>query len=231
MTLSRAVERRGRRDFAMLGLVAVVVLGGHASACSCGDVRVRPDSGGVDAIVIVDAAMSADHGSLDGSRDAAADLDQPDITDAAADVSRDGDANALDAAHDAYSRDATTDADAASDATVDASGDAGQDSGCLPGLSACPDPDGTIRCVDLLSDHCNCHRCGQACLCFEGVCSDCGGSPVEALCGPAVCRPGDRFGCHFRLTDPLHCGGCYNACAADEDCVGGVCSPRSDGGQ
>ncbi len=94
---------------------------------------------------------------------------------------------------------------------------------CLPGLTPC-----SGACVDLRSDPDHCGSCGHACPptarnCAEGNCvpTDCShlGGRFES-CGPggAACVPRDAMD-----QNPLHCGGCDDACKANEFCLEGDC--------
>jgi hypothetical protein len=86
---------------------------------------------------------------------------------------------------------------------------------CPTGMRDC-DGDQAATCeADVRTDAANCGGCGIACVvangvgrCSAGVCAVAGCTGTFADCNGAV---GD--GCEVDLaTDPLHCGGCANAC-------------------
>lgn len=81
------------------------------------------------------------------------------------------------------------------------------------------------RCIDVLADPARCGSCGHACepgeICTEGVC---GCADGDAAC--ECQRDGGLFCdgvCADPYEDPLNCGACGRACAADSRCQGGDC--------
>jgi hypothetical protein len=88
----------------------------------------------------------------------------------------------------------------------------GGDCICAPGLV----PDGE-DCVDPANDP---DACGPGLLDCEGDTPYCqGGACVDECAGEDVTACG--FACVNTGTDPRHCGGCGNACEADELCADG----------
>lgn len=108
---------------------------------------------------------------------------------------------------------------------------------CDDGQSLC-----ASVCVDTLTDPDHCGACGSACAsgqrCEDGACvgdrsggqgGDDGGEDTDGGfdgAGGQLCAPGlvaCDGGCVDLDVDRRHCGGCGQACAADERCEGGAC--------
>ncbi len=89
------------------------------------------------------------------------------------------------------------------------------DGSCEEGLTAC---DGV--CVDLDGDRANCGECGATCdgACEDGSCDD---PPAALSCTPAQIDCGSS--CVDPQAHPSHCGGCFQQCGDDQDCLGGAC--------
>ena len=103
----------------------------------------------------------------------------------------------------------------------------GVDETCLSGQceSICPAGqlvcDGT--CVDLSTDPDNCGECNYFCPQLPNSYSVCQSSQCDFVCNTsyADCNPSD--GCETNLNTTDNCGGCGNACNADDECLDGVC--------
>lgn len=102
-------------------------------------------------------------------------------------------------------------------------GDAGQ---CAPGLTACMEDDGVVRCVDLESSRCHCGACdGEKCVCSGGLCADCGAA-LLTYCAPPLCVTGVSEGVCVDLSeDDEHCGWCWKKCPAGTICSKAYCVP------
>ena len=87
-----------------------------------------------------------------------------------------------------------------------------------------------MQCVDTTSNPLACGGCGKICAVGE----ECqGGKCLPATTGctdptPDACTVGggggrNRVACVNFQTDPLNCGDCGNACAANQVCMNGDC--------
>jgi hypothetical protein len=74
-------------------------------------------------------------------------------------------------------------------------------------------------CVDLVTDHDNCGKCGLKCGDQQVCMGQCYG---PMACGPSLTMC--ATGCTNTQTDAAHCGSCGHACATGETCVAGTCT-------
>ena len=97
---------------------------------------------------------------------------------------------------------------------------------CSAGFGDC-DRMASTGCEAPLSVPTACGMCGVSCADPDPLCKDLGGSGYG--CG-AACTMGTQCGssCVLTSTDPLHCGGCGNACPSASNalasCTGGSCA-------
>src|SRR2546430_9676617 len=75
-------------------------------------------------------------------------------------------------------------------------------------------------------------QCGDGDTCQAGVCNDCSLSGRTSCYGPGTVFPALATSCRDTATDPMACGGCYQAgdapgvhfCEGNDRCNGGTCS-------
>ena len=103
--------------------------------------------------------------------------------------------------------------------------------GCVApdgGTEALCQPDGgSPYCADTNDDNGNCGGCGIACgigqTCQNGTCVN--GCPAQDGGTLTLCMPdGGAPFCTDTSNDPGNCGGCGNACAVNQVCIGGTCA-------